>query len=76
MERTTIKEILNITKTVIEWEDYHGLALIILGVLSMYFDYIPQLGPELIGIGMTVIIIENPYQIRIIRLQNPLLAMP
>jgi uncharacterized protein YjbI with pentapeptide repeats len=60
----------NQIKSLIGWEDYLGLAFIGLGILSMVFGIVDQLGPELIGIGVTVIIIENAYQIRTIRIQE------
>ncbi len=51
-----------IIKSYVGWEDYLGFAIFVIGVLGFIFDTIPfitELRAELVGIGITVLIIDN-----------------
>jgi hypothetical protein len=49
-------------KSYIGWEDYLGLAIFVIGLVGEYTNLLPwikEISPELIGIGITVLIIDN-----------------
>jgi hypothetical protein len=49
-------------KSFVGWEDYLGFAILVIGILGFIIDNIPyinELRAELVGIGITVLIIDN-----------------